>query len=135
MGGFWRRGAGAIRLGKGGGGLVWEVGYSGLNNAVLGEGGAYIDVREHGWSFCSLFRFTLYCLAYASPYGKTSMLFIGSFADSHTVPHGGHLRQRFRGYGLGMRNAVAVLLAEMQHPTILATNESISNPLSRIDSL
>ena len=73
----------------------------------------YIDVREHGWSFCQLFRFTLYCLAYASPFVKTSMLFIGNLADSHSMTQSRYIRQRFRGYELDMRTAHALLLGEM----------------------
>ena len=76
------------------------------------NGNGYIDARERGQGFCSLFRFTLHCFAYASGFLKTSMLLIGNLANSHTVREGGQIRQRLRGYDLGMRTAHVLLLGE-----------------------
>ena len=74
------------------------------------DGGVCIDVGVLERSFCSMFRFAIDCFVYASLFGKLSMLLIGSLDNSHTMREGGQIRQRLRGYKLGMCTAHVFLL-------------------------
>ena len=107
----WRRGAGAVGVWEGG--MGFGIGIGGILGWVV-DGGVYMDARDHGRSFCSFFCFTLYCLAYASLFLKTSVLLICNLANSHTMREGGHLRQRYWGCELGMRTANVLLLGEIK---------------------